>query len=348
MVNERSPTSPKPHIFSRVASAALYLLVSAPRDLAKLRRSEMFLFLLRRFVFGNLRFWIVGIRLCNGSVVFPRLDCCSSLSRMSRPFVEAADVSDKLVCDSWIPEGYASLSSRRDSTSGFLARSLCNHALSSSRRVRRTAQIAELDSNVQEATAQRQQEKTDNTVAIADAKQAITAVRSAISVLKTFYAKAAKATSLLEARKGPGDDAPASFDAPYRGMGGASGGVMGMLDVILSDFVRLEEETAAEEETSAREFDSFSSESTKDRAAKADALDAASKTRISNEKALNSAQEDLQRTQSELGSAEEYAAERCPLVCPLKIVLAENLAVGHRACSNRGGVVRGFGRGSCT
>ena len=33
----------------------------------------------------------------------------------------------------------------------------------------------------------------------------------------------------------------------YKGMGGSSTGVLGMLDVILSDFVRLEEETSTEE-----------------------------------------------------------------------------------------------------
>merc|ERR1719240_784808 len=92
-------------------------------------------------------------------------------------------------------------------------------------------------------------------------------------------------------------------------MGGASGGVMGMLDVILSDFVRLETETAAEEETAQREFDEFSGESSKDRGAKASSLDNKQKTKTKQEVALNTAQEDLARTQQELGSADEYHQE---------------------------------------
>jgi len=171
-----------------------------------------------------------------------------------------------------------------------------------------TAAISELDKSIQEATSQRQQEKAENTQAVADAKEAAAAVKQAIGVLKDFYAKAAKATSLVQVQ-GPADDAPASFDTPYRGMGGASGGVMGMLDVILSDFVRLETETAAEEETAQREFDAFSAESSKDRGAKASSLDSKQKTKTKQEVALNTAQEDLARTQQELGSAEEYYQE---------------------------------------
>ena len=35
-------------------------------------------------------------------------------------------------------------------------------------------------------------------------------------------------------------DAPETFDKAYKGMGGESGGVLGMLEVIQSDFSRLE------------------------------------------------------------------------------------------------------------
>jgi len=171
-----------------------------------------------------------------------------------------------------------------------------------------SAQIAELDKNVAEATAQRQKEKAANTKAVADAKVAIVAVKQAIGVLKEFYAKAATATSLVQA-SGPADDAPASFDEPYRGMGGSSTGVMGMLDVILSDFVRLEEETTSEEASQQREFDAFSTESQKDRDAKAASMDMKSKTKTKQEVALNTAQEDLKRTQEELDSAEKYHQE---------------------------------------
>merc|ERR1719353_1712474 len=96
--------------------------------------------------------------------------------------------------------------------------------------------IAELDAAMSEATAIRQKESNENTEAIKDAKEAQDAVKAALSVLEGFYAKASKATALTQTR-GPKHDAPESFTEPYKGMGGGTG-VIGMLEVILSDFVR--------------------------------------------------------------------------------------------------------------
>ena len=59
------------------------------------------------------------------------------------------------------------------------------------------------------------------------AKVAQAAVAKAIAVLEEFYAKAADATSLVQTRQPEGIS-----DKPYKGMGGASGGIIGMLEVI--------------------------------------------------------------------------------------------------------------------
>merc|ERR1719451_31708 len=89
--------------------------------------------------------------------------------------------------------------------------------------------IAAIDKAVAEATALRQKEKEKNTVTIEEAKVAQDAVAKAISVLEEFYAKAADATSLVQTRQPEGIS-----DKPYTGMGGASGGIIGMLQVIES------------------------------------------------------------------------------------------------------------------
>merc|ERR1719460_3310703 len=59
-----------------------------------------------------------------------------------------------------------------------------------------TQQIADLDAAVAKATKLREAEKAKNTETIADAQEAQTAVAQALTVLKEFYAKAAKATAL--------------------------------------------------------------------------------------------------------------------------------------------------------
>merc|ERR1719247_76945 len=103
------------------------------------------------------------------------------------------------------------------------------------------------------ATQIRQDEKAKNTETIADAQEAQTAVAQALTVLKEFYAKAAEATALLQQQP----EAPEIFDKPYKGMQGESGGVVGMLEVIQSDFARLEAETAAAEAQAQKEYDQF-------------------------------------------------------------------------------------------
>merc|ERR1719324_2364721 len=97
--------------------------------------------------------------------------------------------------------------------------------------------IAELDAAMSEATSIRQKESNENTAAIKDAKEAQEAVKAALGVLEGFYAKAASATALTQTRQpSPDKEAPESFTEPYKGMGGGKG-VIGMLEVILSDFI---------------------------------------------------------------------------------------------------------------
>merc|ERR1719182_1402700 len=68
-------------------------------------------------------------------------------------------------------------------------------------------EITELDAAVAEATELRTKEKAKNEATIADAKAAQEAVKSALSVLKEFYAKAAEATALMQ-QPSAMDDAP--------------------------------------------------------------------------------------------------------------------------------------------
>merc|ERR1711937_441592 len=112
-----------------------------------------------------------------------------------------------------------------------------------------TKAVADLDAAMAKATEIRQEEKTENTATIKDAGEAQTAVAQALTVLKEFYAKAAEATALVQQQP----EAPETFDKPYKGMGGESGGVVGMLEVIESDFARLEAETSAAEAEAAKD-----------------------------------------------------------------------------------------------
>jgi len=180
-----------------------------------------------------------------------------------------------------------------------------------------TDAIAEIDASVAKATEVREAEKAKNKATIEDAQGAQTAVEQALAVLKDFYAKAAKGAenltigydgrtrALLQA-KGPEDDAPETFDEPYTGMGGASGGVMGLLEVIQSDFSRLEAETTAAEADAAKAFDRFMAESKKDKAVKTADMDHKKKSQTQKESDLQDTTTDLKGTQKELDAALFY------------------------------------------
>merc|ERR1719424_329952 len=138
---------------------------------------------------------------------------------------------------------------------------------------------------------------SQNESTVKDAKAAIVAVQRALSVLKQFYAKAAEATALVQ---GPADDAPESFTAPYRGMGGSSTGVVGMLEVILSDFSRLEAETSSTESEAQSAFDKFSSDTEADIKAMSVAVTDKGRLKTKAEKNLNEVKKDIKSTQEEL------------------------------------------------
>merc|ERR1719420_703140 len=158
--------------------------------------------------------------------------------------------------------------------------------------------VADLDTAVSEATKMREDEKAKNAETIKDAQEAQTAVSSALTVLKEFYAKAAKATALVQQ--------PEIFDKPYKGMSGMTGGVVGMLEVIESDFARLQAETQASEAKAQKEYEEFMSDSKVDKASKTRDIEHKETKKTNQETALGDKKKDLEGTQKELDAALRY------------------------------------------
>jgi len=168
-----------------------------------------------------------------------------------------------------------------------------------------TKAISELDAAVAEATEVRGAEQSKNTVTIKDAQGAQTAVAQALSVLNEFYAKAAEATSF--AQTGAKKAEPEIFgDEPYQGMGAESGGVVGMIEVIQSDFARLEAETSAAEAEASKQYSEFMDDSKVDKTQKTADLDHASASKQDQESMLQEKKVDLEGTQKELDAALAY------------------------------------------
>lgn len=165
--------------------------------------------------------------------------------------------------------------------------------------------VSELRKEQSEATAIRQKEKATNEKTIAEAKAAQLAVERATKVLKDFYGKASEA-SLLQGGAGLEQEMKDATKAPYQGMQSESGGIVGFLEVILSDFARLQTETTSSEEDAANSYQKFMDESNEDVAVKETEIGHKEHKKQETDAATVSLKKELELTQEELGAAEAY------------------------------------------
>eukprot|EP00443_Scrippsiella_acuminata_P049147 CAMPEP_0115428626 /NCGR_PEP_ID=MMETSP0271-20121206/30082_1 /TAXON_ID=71861 /ORGANISM="Scrippsiella trochoidea, Strain CCMP3099" /LENGTH=687 /DNA_ID=CAMNT_0002853741 /DNA_START=78 /DNA_END=2141 /DNA_ORIENTATION=+ len=165
--------------------------------------------------------------------------------------------------------------------------------------------VAELRREQAEATALRKTEKATNEQTIAEAKAAQAAVERATKVLKDFYGKASEA-SFVQGGAGLEQEMQAASHAPYKGMQSESGGIVGFLEVILSDFARLETETSSAEDDAASSYQKFMDESNEDIAVKETEMDHKEHKKQDTDAETLTLKKQLQLTQEELDAALAY------------------------------------------
>jgi len=175
---------------------------------------------------------------------------------------------------------------------------------------------AELRKAMSEATEQRTKEKEENLVAIKDSKAAQVAIQQAISVLKDFYAKQA----FVQTRK----QVPEM--KAYRGMQRKEGGVVGMLEVIHSDFLRVETDTSNSEEQAAKAYAEFMADSEKETEAKRHSEFQLSLEKDEAEFQQEQFEKDLAATSEQLDKAEAYFAELKPQCIQVHVSFEERYA----------------------
>jgi len=165
--------------------------------------------------------------------------------------------------------------------------------------------IGELRKQQADATKLRNTEKATNAKTVEEAKAAQVAVERATQVLKEFYAKAAEA-NFLQGNSGLQQEMAQAAQAPYKGMQTESGGILGFLEVIMSDFARLESETNSAEDQAASEFEKFMDESNEDIAVKETELNHKTNNRQQRDAKVASLKKELKLTQDELDAALAY------------------------------------------
>jgi hypothetical protein len=214
-----------------------------------------------------------------------------------------------------------------------------------------TKEVADIDAALAEATDMRIAEKATNAETVKDAKAAQAAVEAATKVLADFYKQAGEATGFLQvsAEKAPygvqsiikmhseewdqlanpnfkgtvdtghkagmqtfGNDGPGTQGETYKGQQAEAGGVLALLEVILSDFANVQADTEAEEAASQKEYGGFMVDSKKNKAVKERKIEMDNADKAAAETRLREDIADLKSTQDQLLAADRYHEKLVP------------------------------------
>merc|ERR1712039_810879 len=117
-------------------------------------------------------------------------------------------------------------------------------------------EIGDLHDARNKAEKIRAEEKAENAATVAEAQAGMDALDMGIDILTKFYKTVAKEEVKYSLAQGPADDAPdQSFKIgeAYKGAQSESGGILGMMEVMKSDFERTISETEDAEEKAEKE-----------------------------------------------------------------------------------------------
>merc|ERR1719265_2492513 len=127
-----------------------------------------------------------------------------------------------------------------------------------------TEELEDLNQALEKATKLRDDEKEGNAHTVKDSTEGLEAIKEAIQILKDFYKEAAKAL-LLQKKASPIDEEgenPGETPAgSYKGKQKQAEGIIGMLEVIKSDFERSVKQTNDAEDAAHKTFVLFDRES---------------------------------------------------------------------------------------
>ena len=108
-----------------------------------------------------------------------------------------------------------------------------------------------------------------------------------------------------KAKAKTGQEPPPFAEEPYQGQQ-ESGGVLAMLDVIKSDFARLEKDTESAESSAQSEYDGFMNDSEVDKTAKSTDKEHYESEKQQSEMTLTEKETDVESEQAQLDAALEY------------------------------------------
>merc|ERR1740123_429555 len=116
------------------------------------------------------------------------------------------------------------------------------------------AEIAEMQVQLKRAGEDREKENKEFQTTVADQRATQKLLKAALSVLGDFYKKS-EAASLVQKQEPVGPPPPAGFETYTKNA--ASGGVMSMIEQIISDAKAMEAEAIRSEEDAQKAYEDF-------------------------------------------------------------------------------------------
>merc|ERR1712050_489883 len=117
------------------------------------------------------------------------------------------------------------------------------------------SEIAEMQVQLKRAGEDREKQNKEFQMTVADQRETQKLLKAALGVLQDFYGKQAPAASLVQKQEPVGPPPPAGFEA-YKN-NAASGGVVSMIQQIISDAKAMEAEAIRSEEDAQKAYEDF-------------------------------------------------------------------------------------------
>merc|ERR1719313_2270743 len=175
----------------------------------------------------------------------------------------------------WCDEEMEKATSKRDENIGKMEGDIASVTKTQAEIDKLTREIAKLEMEIadlykalNDATDMRNKEKATNAKTVEDATAGLNAVKAAIKVLEDFYGSLIQVKTAYKPPKGDADGNTVGDLAPdtgfsnedYEGNQDAASGILGLMDVIKSDFEGTIKATKDAEKAAAEEFDTFKSD----------------------------------------------------------------------------------------
>merc|ERR1719310_951 len=169
------------------------------------------------------------------------------------------------------------------------------------------SEIAEMQVQLKRAGEDREKQNKEFQTTVADQRETQKLLTAALAILGEFYGKAEKAAMLQRRQEPVGPPPPAGFE-DYK-KSAASGGVMSMLQQILSDAKAMESEIIRSEEDAQKAYEDFVKETNASIEAKSKDIVNKSESKAKAEADLVEAKEDKEAVMLDLEQLANYKAE---------------------------------------